>query len=71
MKQYVSAVCLGITSASDDEVILSCYGPRGGTQATVGMTPTSARALLAELTSVLERFGERDRKLLSQPREES
>ncbi len=36
--KFIAADCTGATAYSDDAVVLSLFGPRGGTIATAGMT---------------------------------
>lgn len=51
---FVDVLVNGSKLQDDDEVILNAYGPRGGTQACVGMTRANAAALAARINDALQ-----------------
>lgn len=53
MRQFIQALALGVTDADTDEIIVSFYGSRGGTKATIGISPEAARKLRDDLSQAL------------------
>ena len=56
MREYVSVSANGTVAETDDEIILSFYGPRGGSRACESVSVEAARKLRDHLNQALNKF---------------
>lgn len=52
---FVTLNSHGTVKHGTDEIILSCYGPRGGLKACVGASPEAMRELRDQITDTLDK----------------
>lgn len=61
MREFVSVTTQAVALGRDqDEIVLSVYGPRGGTLVNAGLSVENARALIGNLELSVRKFDERD-----------